>query len=83
MASNGLVRQGMINKADRSLREYYDTENGFLPVSHRNAATRMGETCMEHVCYPNCKVISSCAAFGTPAYFTPLCTTDALCSSQK
>lgn len=28
----------MINKADRSLGEYYDTENCFLPVSYRTAA---------------------------------------------
>lgn len=37
MASNELVRQRMINKANRSLREYYNMENGFLPVPYRTA----------------------------------------------
>lgn len=38
IASNGLVRQRIINKANRSLREYYNMENCFLPASYRTAA---------------------------------------------
>lgn len=38
MASNRLLRQRMINKANRSLRVYYNTADGLLPVYNSTAS---------------------------------------------